>query len=44
MQRHGYEYDGRYDWIIKKEGGEKEIKAQLVAEAKTKNIPMAQGA
>jgi len=32
MQRNGYEYDGRYDWIVKKEGGEKQIKAQLAKE------------
>lgn len=25
MARNGYEYDGRYDWIVKKEGGEKQI-------------------
>jgi hypothetical protein len=23
MSSRGYDYDGRYDWIIKKEGGEK---------------------
>lgn len=23
MSLRGYDYDGRYDWIVKKEGGEK---------------------
>ena len=32
MQRNGYDYDGRYDWIVKKEGGEKHIQAMLKTE------------
>ena len=40
MQRNGYDYDGRYDWVIKKEGGEQQIKQMIKnEEAKNKALP-----
>lgn len=29
MHKNGYDYDGRYDWIVKKEGGEQQIKQMI---------------
>ena len=36
MNSRGYEYDGRFDWIVKKEGGENQLKQMIKAEENKK--------
>ena len=34
MNKNGYEYDAQYDWVLKKEGGDLQLKAMYAQEEK----------
>jgi hypothetical protein len=40
MQRNSFEFDGLFDWILKKEGKEAALASQLVIEHQNEKPPM----